>query len=202
MRPKRAGPTIDLEATEVSSGDVQNTADAGARPGPTFPSSHRHPRWLPGGDPLRSPAPAPPHWCSAPPGSWGGARLQAAPRATDGCGRDRWSRHAGSPASSPKPACRHLRQPPLPMRRRPRASKRFEKSSASLRGELASARAQSEKLAALVNEIDVGAARVVASAARSVCRIDERLAQIESATRAQGATRDRAGEAGQYQAGR
>ena len=61
----------------------------------------------------------------------------------------------------------------------------LEKSLASLRGELADARAQSEKLAAAVN--DVKSAPREAAASPDLSAINERLAQIERATRAQSA---------------
>jgi len=60
----------------------------------------------------------------------------------------------------------------------------LEKSSAALRAELATARAQSEKLAALVNEMKSTPRESPAPPDLSV--IDERLAQIEHTMRAQG----------------
>jgi hypothetical protein len=60
----------------------------------------------------------------------------------------------------------------------------LEKSLASLRGELTGARAQSEKLAAAVN--DLKSTPREASAAPDLTAINERLSQVERATRAQG----------------
>jgi hypothetical protein len=59
----------------------------------------------------------------------------------------------------------------------------LEKSSASLRTELAAARAQSEKLAALVNEMKSAPRE---SSPPDLSAINERLAQLEGTTRAQG----------------
>jgi hypothetical protein len=61
----------------------------------------------------------------------------------------------------------------------------LEKSIAALRGELAGQRAQSEKLAAAVN--DVRSAPRESSAALDLSAINERIAGIERAARAQGA---------------
>ncbi len=60
----------------------------------------------------------------------------------------------------------------------------LEKSMASLRGELASLRAQSEKLATALN--DVKSTPREGAAAVDLSAINERIAQIERATRAQG----------------
>jgi len=60
----------------------------------------------------------------------------------------------------------------------------LEKSLASLRSELTGARAQSEKLAAAVN--DLKSTPREASAAPDLTAINERLGQVERATRAQG----------------
>ena len=85
-----------------------------------------------------------------------------------------------SPTSSPEPAS--LR-PPRPIRRRPRRVEALEKSLASLRSELAGARAQSEKLAAAVN--DVKSTPREAAAAPDLSAINERIARLERAARAQ-----------------
>ena len=61
----------------------------------------------------------------------------------------------------------------------------IDKSVAALRGELASLRAQTEKLVAVVN--DVKSAPREAAAPVDLTAINERIAQIERATRAQGA---------------
>jgi hypothetical protein len=61
----------------------------------------------------------------------------------------------------------------------------LDKSIASLRGELASARAQSEKLAAAVN--DVKSTPRETAAPVDLTAINERIAQVERTTRAQGA---------------
>jgi hypothetical protein len=59
----------------------------------------------------------------------------------------------------------------------------LEKTLATLRGELAAARAQSEKLAATINDVKSSAGQ--AAAPVDLSPINERLAQIERATRAQ-----------------
>lgn len=60
----------------------------------------------------------------------------------------------------------------------------LEKSIVSLRGEVASARAQSEKLAAAVN--DINSTPHESAAPVDLTAINERIAQVERATRAQG----------------
>jgi hypothetical protein len=60
----------------------------------------------------------------------------------------------------------------------------LEKSLASLRGELATTRAQTEKLAAVLNEVK--AAPRDGAASPDLSAINERIARIESAVRAQG----------------
>ena len=121
VRPKRAGPTIDLEATEVS-GDVRNAA-AGAAPEPDTRAApgigdvpgdyrgvrrRRHRRavlgvaWFLGWN-AASPLPAPPADTAAIDGL--AARIAS----------------VESKTNAPPP----LRRPPCPMRRRPRASKRW-----------------------------------------------------------------------------
>ncbi len=180
VRPKRAGPTIDLEATEVS-GDVRNTA-AGAPPEPAAerpPASAMFPvitaafagagtaaavlavAWFLGWN-AASPLPAPP----------------ADTAAIDGLAARVASVESKANAPSPPPA-------PVPDAAAAARIESLEKSSASLRDELAAARAQSEKLAALVSEMK-SAPHEPPPPAPDLSPINERLAQLEHTTRAQG----------------
>jgi hypothetical protein len=179
-RPKRAGPTIDLEATEVS-GDVRNAA-AGTEPDP----ASRQPQasailpviaaalagagtaalvlgvaWFLGWN-AASPLPAPLADTAAINGL--AARIASVESKTD--------------APPPAPV-------PVPDAAAAARIETLEKSSASLRAELAAARAQSEKLAALVNEMK-SAPPEPAPPPADLSAIDERLAQVERNLRTQG----------------
>jgi hypothetical protein len=175
--PKRAGPTIDLEATEVS-GDPGNPA-AGAEPDPAPRQQVQRPAmltviagavagagtaaavlalaWFLGWNTV-SPLPAPPADTAAIDGL--AARVASVESKTN----------APPPAVPDAAAAARIES--------------LEKSSASLRAELAAARAQSEKLAALVN--DMKSAPREPSPQPDLSAINERLAQIERTTRAQG----------------
>src|SRR5260370_13148045 len=169
-RAKRAPPTIDLEATEVS-GETRN-ADADAQPEriSEAPSAAISPwviaavsgavaaslvicvAWM-----LGWPAPA-----AAPVNSAGIDDLAARVASIE-------SRTSKPQASAPGPAL---------------ASRdALEKSSAALRSELASLRAQSEKLAAAINDVKSAPRE---AAALDLSAVNERIAGIERATRAQG----------------
>jgi hypothetical protein len=180
-KPKRAAPTIDLEASEVS----DETWNAGGEVPPEHVSEAPSPPISPPISP----------WVIAPVSGLVAASLvigvawmlgwpavvapSAAPKvdtsAIDGLAARIASveSKANTPAASaPDPA----------------ASARIEaleKSLALLGGELASTRAQSEKLAAAVN--DAKSTPGQAASSPDLSAINERLAQIESATRAQGA---------------
>jgi hypothetical protein len=178
-RPKRAGPTIDLEATEVS-GDVRNAATgAEAEPAPERPpASAMFPviaaafagagtaaavlgvAWFLGWN-AASPLPAPPADTSAIDGL--AARIASVESKTN---------------APPPPA-----PAPVPDAAAAARIETLEKSSASLRTELAAARAQSEKLAALVDEMKSVPRE---SPPPDLSAINERLAQIERTTRTQG----------------
>jgi hypothetical protein len=179
-RPKRAGPTIDLEATEVS-GDVRNAATgAEAEPAPERPpASAMFPviaaafagagtaaavlgvAWFLGWN-AASPLPAPPADTTAIDGL--AARIASVESKTN---------------APPPPA-----PAPVPDAAAAARIETLEKSSASLRTELAAARAQSEKLAALVNEMK--SAPRESPPPPDLSAINERLAQLEGTTRAQG----------------
>ncbi len=94
----------------------------------------------------------------------------------------RWSRGADCQCGDPRPT---RRQPWCPIRRRPHAPRRWRNRLSRLRAELAAARAQSEKLAASLN--DVKSTPRESAAQPDLTAINERIAQIERATRAQGA---------------
>jgi hypothetical protein len=177
-RPKREGPTIDLEATEVSSSETQH-ADAGARPEPTSP---------------RSSASAMTSAVIAAFAGAGAAALvigaawflgwntplpEAAPRADTTAIDGLAARVASVESKTSMPA------PTAPDAAATARIEALEKSSAALRAELATARAQSEKLAALVNEMKSTPRE--SPAPPDLSGIDERLAQIEHTMRAQGA---------------
>jgi hypothetical protein len=177
-RPKRAGPTIDLEATEIS-GDVRNAA-ADAQPEPipqrASPSALFQViaaavagagaaalvlgvAWFLGWN-AASPFAAPPADTAAIDGL--AARIATV------------ESKANAPPTTPAP---------VPDAAAAARIESLEKSSASLRAELAAARAQSEKLAALVN--DMKSTPREPSPPPDLSAINERLAQIERATRAQ-----------------
>ncbi len=183
-RAKRAGPTIDLEATEVS-GDTGNAA-AGAEPEPKPEPAPERPQassmfpvitaafagagtaaavlgvaWFLGWN-AASPLPAPPADTAAIDGL--AARIASVESKTN---------------APPPPA-----PAPVPDAAAAARIETLEKSSASLRAELAAARAQSEKLAALVNEMK--SAPRESPPPPDLSAINERLAQLEGTTRAQG----------------
>jgi hypothetical protein len=180
-RAKRAPPTIDLEASEVS-GETRN----------------------PGGDPQPEPVAEPPSaaisttispWVIAATSGAVAAALvicvawmlgwpavpatPAAPQVSAAVIDDLAARVASVESKTSKPAAA---APDPAVAGRIEA---FEKSSAALRSELASLRAQSEKLAAAVN--DVKSAPRENSPPLDLSAINERIAGLERATRAQNA---------------
>ena len=181
VRPKRAGPTIDLEATEVT-GDTRSAA-AGAEPDPTPqqpPASALFPvitaafagagtaalvlgvAWFLGWN-AASPIVAPP----------------ADTAAIDGLAARIASVESKTNAPPPMPA-------PVPDAAAAARIDSLEKSSASLRTELAAVRAQSEKLAALVDEMKSAPRESSSPPPPDLSAINERLAQIERNLRTQG----------------
>jgi len=175
-RAKRAPPTIDLEATEIS-GDTQN-AGAGAEPKRSLPWPSRAAvfaavvavvsgagaaalviavAWLAGWPGEVAPPTAAPQ---------ANAAIDALASRVAGIE----AKLAKPPASAPDPAVASRVEA-------------LEKSYASLRGELAAVRAQSEKLAAAVN--DVKSTPRESSPPVDLSAINERLAQVERAIRAQ-----------------
>jgi hypothetical protein len=184
VRPKRAGPTIDLEATEVSGATRTAAAGAGAEPKPE-PAAERPPAssifpvitaafagagaaaavlgvaWFLGGN-AASPLPVPPADTAAIDGL--AARIAS----------------VESKTNAPAPP-----QAPVPDAAAAARIETLEKSSASLHTELAAARAQSEKLAALVDEMK-SAPRESPPPPPDLSAINERLAQLERNLRTQG----------------
>ena len=180
-RPKREGPTIDLEASEVS-GDTANANSAAE----AAPSSRRP--WavvstaviaavagagaaalvlaavLLAGYPAATPTAAP--------------SADKAPQADTAALDALASRLAEVEARAARPAAS------VPDSVAPARIEALEKALVALRGEIALLRAQSEKLAAALDEAK--SAPHEAAAAPDLSGIDDRLAQLERATRAQG----------------
>ena len=177
VRPKRAGPTIDLEATEVS-GDTAN-ADAGVEPEPAPRQPSASPMF-----PVMTAAVAGAAAAALVLGvawflGWNAAWPLAAPP-TDAAAIDGLAARLASVESktnAPPPA-------PMPDAAAAARVEQLEKSSASLRTELAAARARSEELAAVVN--DIKSAPRESSPPPDLSAIDERLSQLERTTHAQG----------------
>jgi hypothetical protein len=191
-RPKREPPTIELEATEVSS-ETKSAAETSSEASPE-PSPEPTPE-----APSVSPVDAPP---SRPVSPWIIAPVSGAAAAALVIGVG-WM--LGWPAIQPASA------PPAPQLSaaidgltarvaglEPKVGKpvpdpasaarteALEKTVAALRAELAATRAQGEKLASTVNEVK-SAPRGDGAASPDLSGIDERIAKIESLMRAQGA---------------
>jgi hypothetical protein len=201
-RVKRAPPTIDLEATEISSelpkteakteavteGEAEAKAEAEAAPGPEP-------------EPEQPAAAAPPPasrsvspWVIAPFSGAVAAALviavgwmlgwppvqpagQAVPQVNASAIDDLSARVAGLEAKLSKPGAPASD---------PAAGARIDaldKSQAALRGELSNLHAQSDKLASAVNDLK-SAPREGSAAAVDLSAIDERLTQVERSSRA------------------
>ena len=176
-RAKRAPPTIDLEATEVS-GETQS-AGTGDQPKRSFPwpsrASISSAVIAAGSGAAAAALVIGVAWLLGWPGE--AAPSTAAPQADaaiDALG----SRVAAIEAKTANPAA-SAPDPAVASR-----IEALEKSLASLRGELAALRAQSEKLAAAVNDVK-SAPRESASPPVDLSAINERIAQVERAIRAQ-----------------
>ena len=179
-RAKRAPPTIDLEATEISS--ESRPADAEAGPAP---DADPKPSTPPGKRAAIAPAviSAVSGACAAAlviAAAWmmgwpGEAAAPPAPAVSQAVIDGIAARLASVEAKTDKPAAPD-----------PAAAARvdaLEKSVASLSSDLASVRAQSEKLASAVNEVK--SAPRDAAAAPDLSAISERIAGLERAARAQ-----------------
>jgi hypothetical protein len=184
-RAKRAPPTIDLEATEIS-GETRN-AGADAPPEQSVPRPSRSPLFTAIIAAISGAAAAAlviaAAWFAGWPGEPVPPAVPAAPQISSAALDDLAARVAGVESKIKAPAT------PSPMPTSdPAAAARadaLEKSLAALRSEIAGQRAQSEKLAAALNEVT--SAPRETSAPVDLSAIDERLAQIERATRAQSA---------------
>jgi hypothetical protein len=191
-RPKRAPPTIDLEASEVSSETHGAAGDAPPEPmtGKTTEQTAEAPQ---ASRPVVRPVSP---WIIAPVSGAAAAALvigvgwmlgwpavqpasTAAPQLNAAAIDDLTARIAGLESRAGKPAT-PVADPAAAAR-----METLEKSLASLRAELATTRAQGEKLASAVN--DVKAAPRDGAVAPDLSAINERIARIEGGLRAQSA---------------
>jgi hypothetical protein len=202
-RAKRAPPTIELKATEVSSETQQAAADTPPEPpsqGSSPESSNESPR---SESPQESPKASSKTavssaiisavcgagaaalviggvWFSG----WSPTTVPPTPAVSTTAIDDLTSRVASveseiGESKARKPAAAAAPDPAVSAR-----IDALEKSLASLRGEVTAAHTQSEKLAAAVS--DIKAAPRDATPSPDLSAINERLTQIENATRAQG----------------
>jgi hypothetical protein len=201
-RPKREPPTIDLEATEVSS-ETKSAAEASApqpspaeasSEAPSEPSPELTPE-APSASPVDAPAPRPVSpWIIAPVSGAVAAALVIGVGSMLG-----WP--AVQPASAPpapqlSSAVDALTarvaglEPkvgkPVPDPAAAARTEALEKTVTALRTELAATRAQGEKLASAVNDVK-SAPRGDGATSPDLSGIDERIAKIESLMRTQSA---------------
>jgi hypothetical protein len=183
-RPRREPPTIDLKATGVST-TPQEAAEATAEPAPAGAAPDEH----------VAPASAPVSpWAIAPISGavaaalviavgWalGWPTVQAPPPATQlnaGAIGDLTTRIVGLESKASKPAT-PVADPAAAVR-----MEAIEKSVAALRSELAAARAQADKLSSAINDAKA-APRDAATGIVDLSAVNERITQIERATKAQ-----------------
>ena len=193
-RPKREPPTIDLEASEVISEIAKASAAASAETAPEAATE------TPAAEPMSQPIPA-----AAPVSPWIVAPVSGAVAAALVVGVG-WM--LGWPAVQPAPPAPQLNaaaiddltgriagletkisKPAVPVAD-PASLARMEtleKSLTALRGELATARAQSEKLASAINEVRSAPRADGSAPAPDLSGINEQIARIETAVRAQAA---------------
>jgi hypothetical protein len=176
-RAKRAPPTIDLEATEVS-GETRNAAEDAQPEGRSeIPAATAISAWVIAA--VSGAVAASLVICVAWILGWPAVpATPAAPQVNAAAIDELASRVAGVESKVAKPAAS---APDLAVNSRIDA---LEKSLAALRGELAAARAQSEKLAAAVNDVK-STPRESSSPPVDLSAINERIAQVEHAIRAQ-----------------
>ncbi len=190
-RPKREPPTIELEATEVSS-ETRSAAGASSE-APSEPSSEPTSE-APPVSPVDGPGPRPVSpWIVAPVSGavaaalvigvgwmlgWPAIQPPSAPAPQLSAAVDSLTARVaglepkvGKPVADPAAAAR---------------TEALEKTVAALRAELAATRAQGEKLASAVNEMK-SAPRGDGTAAPDISGLDERIAKVESQIRTQGA---------------
>jgi hypothetical protein len=176
-RAKRAPPTIDLEATEVS-GETRNAAEEVQPEGRSeMAAATAISAWVIAA--VSGAVAASLVICVAWILGWPAVPATPATPQVDAAAIDGLAtRVAGVESRISKPAAS---APDPAVNSRIEA---LEKSLAALRGELAAARAQSEKLAAAVNDVK-STPRESSSAPVDLSAINERIAQLERAMRAQ-----------------
>src|SRR4051812_12745526 len=187
-RPKREPPTIELEASEVSSETPKAESSAQADREPSGPSPEA------ASEPISRPASRPVSpWAIAPISGAVAATLVIAvgwvlgwpavqaptpvPQLNAAAIDDLTARIAGPETKAGKPATD------------PAAAARIEaveKTLAALRGEISTTRAQADKLASVINEVK-SAPRDGAAPAIDLSTVNERIASMENASRTQGA---------------
>ncbi|MBN8992563.1 MAG: hypothetical protein J0H42_30365 [Rhizobiales bacterium] len=197
-RPKREPPTIDLEATEVKSESAKaGDAAAEAAPEAAAEAPAAEPASQPDSQPVPPSAPVSP-WIVAPVSGavaaalvigvgwmlgWPAVQSAAtppAPQLNAAAIDDLTGRIAGLETKISKPVA-PVADPAALAR-----MDTLEKSLTALRGELATTRAQGEKLAAAINEVK-SAPRADGTPAPDLSAINEQIAKIDSAMRAQAA---------------
>ena len=188
-RAKRPPPTIDLEATEISGETRTAAADAGAAAdadasasAEPAPSVRRRPTMSAAIISAASGAGAAAlviaiAWSMGWPGEAAAPPAPQAPQANSAAIDDLAARIASVESKTGKPTA------PAPDPAAAARVEALEKSVAALRSDLASLRTQSEKLASDVN--GVKSAPRDAAAAPDLAAINERIAGLERATRAQ-----------------
>jgi hypothetical protein len=190
-RPKREPPTIDLEATEVSS--ETRAADASAAETSSAPSHEPAPE-SPSVSPVDTPAARPVSpWIVAPVSGAAAAALVIGVGWMLG-----WPavQPPSAPASQVNAAIESLSarvaglEPkvgkPVPDPATSARTEALEKTVAALRTELAATRTQGEKLASALDDVK-SAPRADGAASPDLSGIDARIAKIESQMRTQGA---------------
>jgi hypothetical protein len=194
-RPKRAPPTIDLEATAVSTAASHRDGAASPADGAAASEPAAEPdAEAPVAPPADAPASAPTSpWIVAPVSGavaaalvigvgwmlgWPAVQPAATPSAPNAAAIDGLTaRIAGLESKTDNPAVDTAAAARV---------EGLEKSLAALRSDLTSARAQNDKLAAAVNDVK-SAPRADGAVAPDVSAVDERIGKIESLVRTQGA---------------
>ena len=176
-RAKRAPPTIDLEATEIS-GETRNAAEDVQPEGRSeMPAATAISAWVIAA--VSGAVAASLVICVAWMLGWPAVPVTpAAPQVNAAAIDELAARVAGVESRTSKPAA-SAPDPAVVSR-----IEALEKSLVALRGELAAVRAQSEKLAAAVNDVK-STPRESSSAPVDLSAINERIAQVERAMRAQ-----------------
>jgi hypothetical protein len=200
-RPKREPPTIDLEATEVSSetksaaeaSPAEASSEAASEPSPEPPHEPRPE--APSVSPVDAPPPRPVSpWIVAPVSGAVAAALVIGVGSMLGWPTIQPASAPPAPQLSSAVDALTARvaglEPkvgkPVPDPASAARTEALEKTVAALRAELAATRAQSEKLASAVNDVK-SAPRGDGAASPDLSGIDQRIAKIESLMRTQSA---------------